>query len=101
MTTTAEKITIMQAFNEGKRIEYRTKRIGPEHEWAWTTPPSWDWDKKEYRIAAIQPKPKTKLYAYLIEHENKTTSYLALFTDPSITSPYHKRIPSEDKEIEL
>ena len=101
MTTTAEAIKIMIAFLEGKKIEYRSKFLGTNRIWEDTTQPTWAWSNYEYRIAPIQPKPKTKLYAYLIEHENGTTSYLALFTDPFIKSPYHKRIPSEDKEIEL
>ena len=88
----------MTACQEGKLIEFRDTM---SDKWYPCPNPQWNWGFTNYRIAPIQPKPKTKLYAYLIEHENNTTSYLALFTDPSITSPYHKRIPSEDKEIEL
>lgn len=99
MTTTVEQIKIMQGYVEGKRIEY----YGPDTKYLWEFihTPKFNWAEYAYRIAPIQPKPKTKLYAYLIKYENATTSYLALFTDPSITSPYHTRIPSEDKEIEL
>ena len=65
MTTITEKIAIMQAFDEGKPIEYRTKHNGPSRDWCWTPQPAWDWDKKEYRITAIQPKPKKHFNCYL------------------------------------
>lgn len=42
---TKEKIEVMQAFVDGKEIEYRDSDI-----WLPTTDPIWDWDTCDYRI---------------------------------------------------
>lgn len=54
MTTTQEKIKVMQAFCEGKAIQYRKKdslnqwyNVGVE--------PIWDWNQVDYRI---KPEPR-------------------------------------------
>jgi len=54
----------------------------------------------DYRIAPNQPKPKTMVYAYLIQYDT-TTKCLAYFTEPNLPKPIYQRVPSEDKEIEL
>lgn len=46
--TTAEKIAVMQAFEQGKKIEFR-KDPG-RGEWTPTGNPTWNWAFFEYRI---------------------------------------------------
>ena len=48
MTTTAEKIAIMQAFEEGKVIERRGVEQG---HWVPSDKPAWNWFAFEYRVA--------------------------------------------------
>lgn len=50
MTTTAEKIAVMQAFERGETVDCSTNGTY----WLSTSQPSWDWARFEYRIA---PKP--------------------------------------------
>jgi len=100
MTTTAEKIAIMQSFDAGKRIECRKNLDDKEEDWFVTQQPLWNWHHMDYRIAPNQPKPKTMVYAYLIQYDT-TTKCLAYFTEPNLPKPIYQRVPSEDKEIEL
>lgn len=51
MTTLAEKIAVMQAFERGERVETRHKAGGT---WVECERPLWDWFRFDYRIA---PKP--------------------------------------------
>ena len=55
MTTTAEKILIMQAYESGKDIEC-SSRYAPKW-WAVTPNPSWDWYNVNYRIRVVETKP--------------------------------------------
>lgn len=48
MTTTAEKIAVMQAFERGEKVEY-SDGCG---RWYEVSDPSWDWLEYEYRVAA-------------------------------------------------
>ena len=48
---TEEAIKVMQAWIEGKTIQYRSYR---HTEWVELTSPIWDWDCGEYRI---KPEP--------------------------------------------
>lgn len=100
MTTTAEKIAIMQSFDAGKRIECRENLDDKKEDWFVIHQPLWDWCHTDYRISPNQPKPKTKLYAYLIEY-GTNNKYLTYFTNPTLLEPTYQRVPSEDKEIEL
>lgn len=54
---TQEKIQIMQAFLNGKEIEY--KRDGDDF-WITTQNPLWDWEYYDYRVIEAQ-KPKFKI----------------------------------------
>lgn len=47
MNTTKDKIIIMQAYVDNKRIEYRHKDF---FHWSLTTEPVWNWNECEYRI---------------------------------------------------
>lgn len=46
-TSTAEKIAVMQAFLDGKRIEFRSVYA----DWAQAENPTWDWSRFEFRVA--------------------------------------------------
>lgn len=52
---TAEKIEVMQAFEDGKSIEFRCKDTN--FTWVTASAPSWDWSINHYRI--VEPKPET------------------------------------------
>lgn len=93
MTTLAKKIAIMQSFDAGKRIECRENLDDKEEDWYVVHQPLWDWCHMDYRISPNQPKPKTKLYAYIDK------GFLIWNTNPNLTIAGY-RIPSEDKEIE-
>jgi len=95
LTTTAEAIKIMNAFLEGKKIEYRSKFLGTNRIWKDTTQPTWAWSNYEYRIAPIQPKPKRKAYAYITAFGDLRWTLQLPY--PSGCYP----VISEDKEIEL
>jgi hypothetical protein len=50
-STTAGKIAVMQAFEDGKKIQAKRKASGV---WVQADAPTWDWYGVEYRIA---PEP--------------------------------------------
>lgn len=52
MKTTAEMIAVMQAFEDGKPIEFSS---GPMTGWAPVSRPSWGWDHSDYRVAVTKP----------------------------------------------
>ncbi len=61
MTTTAEKIKVMQAFENGAKIQYKT-RSQSDNMWSdWNLQhagePAWGWDVYDYRIKPDNPKP--------------------------------------------
>lgn len=95
MTKSIESmIEVLQAYKDGKKIEFRTA-MRPEWRECKDTP-VFNFESVEYRIAP-EPKKKVKLEAWLLRGE------LRWFDD---TSPVVKgtesekiRVPSEDKEI--
>jgi len=52
MSTTKEKIAIMQAFEDGKVIQFRLKGLAY---WDIVEKPAWNWDAFAFRI---KPEPK-------------------------------------------
>ncbi|HPX44842.1 MAG TPA: hypothetical protein PK626_00420 [Bacteroidales bacterium] len=50
MSTIEEKIAIMQAFADGKKIEIYNKRL---KKWEDIEDPHWDWMDSEYRIKKV------------------------------------------------
>lgn len=54
MSTTAEKISIMQAFEDGQKIEY----YGVAGKWLRASTPNWDWETLDFRIKLEQVKPR-------------------------------------------
>jgi hypothetical protein len=59
--TLQEKIAVMQAFAEGKKIQFQ---IALQEEWLDTDQPTWDWWARDYRIVPERPIEK----AYRIYH---------------------------------
>jgi hypothetical protein len=55
MTTTSDKIKVMQAFERGEDIE-ALNHNAPSCGWFAIDVPTWSWDKYNYRI---KPEPKT------------------------------------------
>lgn len=68
MTTLQEKIAIMQAFADGKAIEYTAKEVSAFSDWEPVAAPRWDWPRVEYRVA----KSKHVVYASLVTGANAT-----------------------------
>jgi hypothetical protein len=60
LSTTQEKIAVMQAHADGKQIECRF--FGGDT-WRATTKPSWDWSSWEYRVADDPLERALKIYA--------------------------------------
>ncbi len=87
---TKKAIEVMQAYCEGKQIEYRFNG----YLWKQSiVQPSWDWNSTDYRIA--KQKKTVKLNAWF--------DGIDLFwrsSDISGDSSW-KRVPSEDKTIEV
>lgn len=57
--TTKELIEVMQAYEDGKCIEYRLKNPKEDEPWVLISTPSWDWTTFNYRI-----KPKESYRPY-------------------------------------
>jgi len=51
MTTTAEKIAVMQAFEDGAEIETRFSC-----QWVMAENPIWNWNSYDYRVAEKPPR---------------------------------------------
>ena len=91
MSTLAEKIAVMQAFERGEKIEV----TGHGYEWSTSTVPVLNWSDCDYRIAKPEPK-KIKLRGWYNGFE------LRLFNkNHNPTGTDWQRVPSEDKEITL
>lgn len=61
--TTKEMIAVMQAYEDGKAIEFRDRHSG---EWGECSIPLWDWHAFDYRI---KPEPKYVPYDSVAEVE--------------------------------
>lgn len=57
--TTQEKIEVMKAYAEGRKIQYRNKDGEFWMDWPYSIEPSWDWFHQDYRI-----KPENKYRPY-------------------------------------
>ena len=60
MKTLEEKIKVMQAYKEGKHVEFKCLN----EDWVGAPTPCWDWYTYDYRIKE-EPKKKVKLYLAL------------------------------------
>ena len=57
MTTTAEKIYVMNAYVNGETIQFKSRNT-PDNDWLWSTNPIWDWNRSEYRIKPVPVEPR-------------------------------------------
>jgi len=89
MTTTAEKIEIMQAYENGKAIEYKGKN---SEMWIPNECPTWGWDMCDYRI---KPEPEIEqgnLLDMVQVHLSHWTS-----EERDVLNAIIKRLPEETK----
>lgn len=56
-----EKIAVMQAFADGKKIEICLINADPIKKWFVCYDPTWNWDSFDYRI---KPEPKLRPYTF-------------------------------------
>ena len=92
--TPQEIINVVQAFEEGKEIEYLGKHTN--NKWRTVETPGWNFDLFDYRV-----KQKEKeLYQYLI-YKSQTNSYQATFRFYENSFDLQsKQIPSDWKIIQ-
>lgn len=57
--TTKEKIEVMQAYADGKKIQYRRKFCKDWLDWGGEVEPAWNWSDSQYRV-----KPEEKYRPY-------------------------------------
>jgi len=83
MSTLRYKIEVMLAYEDSSDIESRNDK-----EWSEAPTPDWNWEDRDYRV-----KPqRTKMYAYM------NGAQLVWYASPSMG---YKRVPAEDKTIEV
>lgn len=81
MKTIKEMIAVMQAFADGKKIEFRAS---PGDAWKEVNFPSWNWNRLTYRI---KPEPKLRPYKdanEFLEAQQKHGLYLKHITEMDI-----------------
>jgi hypothetical protein len=54
MSTTKQKIAVMQAFEDGKAVQYRKRGVSSDA-WMRVDAPIWAWDCIDYKV---KPEPK-------------------------------------------
>ena len=90
---TKRMIEVMQAYINGAIIEYESLKDN----WIPATTPSWNWREYGYRIAKQTKKVKLKAW-----FDGEELRYFdKSFTDANKPYAAWKRVPSEDKEIEV
>ena len=60
--TTKEMIAVMQAYKDGKEIEFKAR--GTYSNWQMACSPNWNWDYADYRVKP-EEKQKVTLYEYM------------------------------------
>lgn len=99
MSTTQEKIAVMQAFVEGKEIQQRPWRLrigaAPADDKIWEDSlfPSWNWSIIEYRI---KPEPQKLFVIYnggggilrFFSDEVSAARKLQYFQESGVSGPY-------------
>lgn len=61
MKATREKIAVMQAYADGKKIEFDAESKDVWESWESREEPNWNWEENDYRI---KPEPKYRPYKY-------------------------------------
>ena len=79
MTTTAEKIKVMQAFEDGAEIEWHNGS-----QWVSREAPEWNWCDCDYRIA---PKPPATILVG-VDMENNQISHTTATETYRFSAPY-------------
>lgn len=82
MKTTQEMIKVMQAYADGKKIQYSSKGV----DWTDVIEPSWDWESTNYRV---KPEPKPPTYRPYESADELIADYKARFNvdNPPYTMP--------------
>ena len=96
MSTIAEKIAVMQAFERGEKVEVFYAAMSGRDLWIPLSAPRWNWEETKYRITKPEPKlRKVKMRAWFDGY--------SLFWREEKYNPVGewKRVPAEDKEIEV
>lgn len=83
--TTAEKIAIMQAFLDGKKIEYVDIQFGGT--WKLNPHPTWNWIEYDYRIKPVEQD------SINWDHVHPDYNYMARDKDGSGTTYVFKECP--------
>ena len=96
MTQSIESmIEVLQAYKDGKKVEFRNATYYPEWTACDSTGPAWNFYESEYRIAP-EPKKKVKYMCF------DDTFELRWWREDKGQFPKEwTRVPSEDKEVEL
>ena len=89
--TTKEKIAVMQAYEDGKKIQIYFKASGWT-DWDVSWGPVWDWDKHDYRIKPEEEEPKRMTKRQLFEWCGKGNGAIKLKDSGQIifTYSYHE-----------
>lgn len=102
MKTLEEKIKVMQAYKDGKQIEFKSNIC----DWTDAPFPCWNWTIYDYRIKE-EPKKKIKLYNYLYRDAISNQYYISTrcvqnMEEASIYSSQHviKLLPHTMIEVE-
>ncbi len=74
MSTTADKIRIMQAYVDGKCIQINAAPNGMEPCWCDYRGPSWDWAVQDYRIKPEPRKPR-EVFLYVSSNDSMGLSF--------------------------
>jgi hypothetical protein len=83
MSTTKQKIAVMQAFEDGKAIQYRS-RADSTNTWQLVDAPIWAWDCMDYRE---KPEPKTVMMQMWEDEDGELVA-----RDTSIHLRYQERV---------
>ena len=84
---TTECIAVMQAYADGKEIEYKLKHAG-NADWKLNTTPGWDWSEFSYRIKS-QPMKVTEEERILLQIKGriikaKNSNYITIVNDGDV-----------------
>lgn len=98
MKPTAEKIKVMQAFEDGAEIEVTGK---PHVSWRLLTidKPKWNWGTCNYRVAEKPPRDKwINIYGYGDHlHPTKDAAIKGAGAGIKFTAVHYRRVEGEDE----
>ena len=91
---TSEMIEVMQAYERGEQIEYRSRENGME--WCFCHP-IWDWAHVEYRV---KPKPKYRPYKDAKEFLNAQEKH-GMWLKSNIPNVYFMPVRIVNEEVTI